>query len=234
MAKYLDLSGLTAYDAKIKAYADAAAAGAASGKITMQAVNTLPAVADAAQNVIYLVPNSGSGGNIKDEYILVNGAFELIGTTAIDISGKADKVSNATSGNFAGLDSNGNLTDSGKKASDFATAAQGAKADTALQPSDMVPITYSGAGNEIDALFVTTATFEIYDEQSDSEEIITYEPGMTWAQWIASEYNELGFVNDNGKVYTIDHNRVTSTNEGHVSESSVIDPVNDSYMMKDI
>ena len=50
-----------------------------------------------------------------------------------DISGKADKVSGATNGNFAGLDSNGNLTDSGSKASDFATAAQGAKADTALQ-----------------------------------------------------------------------------------------------------
>lgn len=46
---------------------------------------------------------------------------------------KADKVANATSGNFAGLDSNGNLTDSGKKASDFATAAQGSKSDSAIQ-----------------------------------------------------------------------------------------------------
>ena len=35
---------------------------------------------------------------------------------------KADKVTSATSGNFAGLDGNGNLTDSGKKAADFATA----------------------------------------------------------------------------------------------------------------
>lgn len=50
-----------------------------------------------------------------------------------DISGKADKVASATNGNFAGLDSNGNLTDSGAKASDFATAAQGGKADTAIQ-----------------------------------------------------------------------------------------------------
>lgn len=32
---------------------------------------------------------------------------------------KADKVTGATNGNFAGLDANGNLTDSGKKASDF-------------------------------------------------------------------------------------------------------------------
>lgn len=40
--------------------------------------------------------------------------------TALD--DKADKVSNATNGNLAGLDSNGNLTDSGKKESDFQTA----------------------------------------------------------------------------------------------------------------
>ena len=36
-----------------------------------------------------------------------------------DISGKADKVAGATEGNFAALDANGNLTDSGKKAADF-------------------------------------------------------------------------------------------------------------------
>lgn len=35
---------------------------------------------------------------------------------------KADKVIGATAGNFAGLDEGGNLTDSGKKAADFATA----------------------------------------------------------------------------------------------------------------
>lgn len=50
-----------------------------------------------------------------------------------DITGKADKVTSATNGNFAGLDANGNLTDSGSKASDFATATQGGKADTAIQ-----------------------------------------------------------------------------------------------------
>lgn len=56
---------------------------------------------------------------------------------------KADKVANATAGNFAGLDSEGNLTDSGKKAADFATAAQGALADSALQKADIT----SGSAN---------------------------------------------------------------------------------------
>jgi len=39
------------------------------------------------------------------------------------LADKADKVASATNGNFAGLDANGNLTDSGKKAGDFATPA---------------------------------------------------------------------------------------------------------------
>ena len=36
---------------------------------------------------------------------------------------KAGKPPSATAGNFAGLDADGNITDSGKKASDFAAAA---------------------------------------------------------------------------------------------------------------
>ena len=40
-------------------------------------------------------------------------------TGTFDFSGFAEKVSGATSGNFAALDANGNLTDSGKSASDF-------------------------------------------------------------------------------------------------------------------
>ena len=51
---------------------------------------------------------------------------------AIDYSGKADKVSGATNGNFAGLDSNGNLTDSGYKASDFQVAGDYKTIQTAV------------------------------------------------------------------------------------------------------
>lgn len=43
-------------------------------------------------------------------------------TSHQDITGKADKVSSATNGNFAALDSNGNLTDSGHKHSDYLTS----------------------------------------------------------------------------------------------------------------
>ena len=60
------------------------------------------------------------------------------------INSKADKVASATSGDFASLDENGNLTDSGKKASDFATAAQGTKADSAIQG-----VKLAGAGSAL-------------------------------------------------------------------------------------
>ena len=50
---------------------------------------------------------------------------------------KAEKVSSPTSGNFAGLDSSGNLTDSGKKAADFADVdhTHAGKADKVSSPT---------------------------------------------------------------------------------------------------
>lgn len=116
-----------------------------------EVVATLPTT-DIKTNVIYLVPKSPSQtSNVKDEYINLDGTtagWEKIGDTEIDLSdyvttqalntalanytttadlttllaGKTDKVSGATNGNFAGLNASGNLTDSGKKASDFASA----------------------------------------------------------------------------------------------------------------
>ena len=55
----------------------------------------------------------------------------------VDPSIKADKVSGATSGNFAGLDENGNLTDSGHKHSDYLTSHQDitGKADKVSSPT---------------------------------------------------------------------------------------------------
>ena len=63
------------------------------------------------------VQKSSTAGLIKND-----GTIDTT-TYVSDISGKADKVASATNGDFAGLDSNGNLTDSGKKASDFASSA---------------------------------------------------------------------------------------------------------------
>lgn len=52
--------------------------------IDFEIVQTLPSTG--TKGVIYLVPNSGSGQNIYDEYIYVNNAFEKIGTTEVDLT----------------------------------------------------------------------------------------------------------------------------------------------------
>jgi hypothetical protein len=58
--------------------------------------------------------------NVQDALALARTALQ----EHQNISGKADKVTGATAGNFAGLDANGNLTDSGKKAADFKTVQE--------------------------------------------------------------------------------------------------------------
>lgn len=68
-------------------------------------------------------------GDYDSKKILLTSALHIGGETQNDVQealealkgNKADKVDTAIAGNFAGLDANGNLKDSGKKASDFAT-----------------------------------------------------------------------------------------------------------------
>ena len=93
-----------------------------------------------------------------------------------NIGTKTDKVIGATNGNFAGLDTNGNLIDSGKNASDFATAVQGAKADTAYQvpqegipESDLEHSVQQAIDNVPSILQYIEAIAQIVPEQASSE-----------------------------------------------------------------
>ncbi len=52
---------------------------------TYKVVTELPKTGE--ENIIYLVPKAGEGNDVHDEYIWVNSAYELIGTTAVDLSG---------------------------------------------------------------------------------------------------------------------------------------------------
>lgn len=58
-------------------------------KFAVSVVDTLP-TSSISGTTLYLVPNSGSGTNSHDEYIYSGGKWELLGTTQVDISGKAD------------------------------------------------------------------------------------------------------------------------------------------------
>ena len=95
--KYLDENGLLYLWGKIKAaFLSAVSYDTTNKKITVTKNGTTTDVVTAAKIV-------EDGGAVTD------------------VSGKADKVTGGTENNFAALDSNGNLKDSGKKASDFQT-----------------------------------------------------------------------------------------------------------------
>ena len=67
--------------------------------ISFEVVQTLPQTGDSG--TIYLVSHGGSGTNVYDEYIYVNNAWEMIGTTAADFTNVAyyDSVNNQLSAN---------------------------------------------------------------------------------------------------------------------------------------
>lgn len=68
------------------------------GKVEIISVSVLPETGKSG--AIYLVPSAKPGDkNLKDEYLWIDGAWELIGSTAVDLSGyaKSDDVERALS-----------------------------------------------------------------------------------------------------------------------------------------
>lgn len=116
-------------------------------------------------------------------YYKENDIWVCDGISSHNLDTFANKVNLATNGDFAGLDSNGNLTDSGSKASDFATAAQGALADTAYQkPPTGIPASDLAPG--------TIPT-----------------PDVFWALYNVSPLNDLNMFYNQGKlVVMVDDN----------------------------
>lgn len=118
----------TAYEgSKGKANADAIAAHTGNSDIHVTTQNK------SDWNAKYDKPSGGIPSTDMTEAVQTSLGKADTALQSSDIADKADKVSGATADNFAGLDGNGNLKDSGKKAADFATAAQGTKADSAIQ-----------------------------------------------------------------------------------------------------
>lgn len=148
--KVLTYAGLQTYDGKLKTYIQGLIADAKAGKVVMVSVSQLPEKGE--ENKIYLVPAATTGtSNVKDEYIWLStgegtGSWEKVGTTQADFAGYATESyadQKASAAEQAAKDYADGL------AGNYATAAQGAKADSALQPADILAITDA----EIEALF---------------------------------------------------------------------------------
>ena len=105
----------TVVDTKI-----ATAIGSA-GHLKREIVEALPAVEDADPDTIYMVKSGLSlNGDKYQEYMLINGAFEMIGDTSVDLNPYAKKVENAVEGNLVKLIADGSYADAGFLAQDVA------------------------------------------------------------------------------------------------------------------
>jgi uncharacterized protein (TIGR02145 family) len=109
-----------------------------------------------------------------------------------DISGKADKVANATSGNFAGLDANGELEDSGIAASDVATSVQNSHSHSNKAVLDATTASYTTeeqtklngieSGAEVNLIESVSVAGTVLDIESKSVNVP--EAGGTAGAWV--------------------------------------------------
>ena len=176
-ATTLDGYGIT--DAYTKSQTDSAISTAVANAdhLKREIVEDLPDVGEADENTIYMVGSgTGSQDSVYEEYMLINGGFEKIGSSEVDLTNYALKtyVDQAESDAVATAGTNadskiatkvGDIGSSTVKdyvdqaetdavnsaksyadglASNYATAAQGAKADTALQKADITSGTANG------------------------------------------------------------------------------------------
>ena len=90
-----------------------------AGHLKREIVEALPAVEDADPDVIYMIKSGLSlSGDKYQEYMLINGAFEMIGDTSVDLNPYAKKVEDAVEGNLVKLAADGSYADAGFLAQD--------------------------------------------------------------------------------------------------------------------
>jgi hypothetical protein len=91
-----------------------AAAVASAGTLKREIVETLPPIAEADVNTIYMVKASTLfPNNHYEEYMVINGAYERIGGTEINLEDYIPVIRDFTVGDIPEIDGNGTLISSG-------------------------------------------------------------------------------------------------------------------------
>ena len=180
--------GITDAFTKAQTKSEITTAVANAGHLKREIVSSLPRVEDADEHTIYMVPKSASkgGSNSYDEYMLVISddvrTLEKIGDSAVDLTNYATKTEVATAKQEAISTASGDATTKANKAladaktysdslaKNYATAAQGAKADTALQKASITSGQSNGSiavgGTDVpvkglgSAAYVATSAFD--------------------------------------------------------------------------
>ena len=160
--KSTTLAGYGIGDAYTKTQTDSAikSAIATSGHLKRTIVTQLPEASAADEHTIYMIKKSSPDGtNAYDEYMVVNESgtkkLEKVGDSKVDLTNYATKTEVQTAKSQAISTASGDATTKSNNAlasaksyadglaENYATAAQGAKADTALQKASIT----SGATN---------------------------------------------------------------------------------------
>lgn len=88
------LAGYGITDAYTKTETDTAIATAVANAdhLKREVVAQLPAVATADAHTIYMILNGSAGDSVYDEWMVINGAWEKMGTSAVDLTGYATET----------------------------------------------------------------------------------------------------------------------------------------------
>lgn len=162
--KSTTLAGYGIGDAYTKGQTDSAikSAIANSGHLKRTIVTQLPEASAADEHTIYMIKKSSPDGtNAYDEYMVVNESgtkkLEKVGDSKVDLTNYATKTEVQTAKSQAISTASGDATTKANKAledaktyanglaKNYATAAQGAKADTALQKASITSGSTNGS-----------------------------------------------------------------------------------------
>ena len=148
------------------------------------------------------------GTGYSGKFMKVGSDGNLVPDAVPDPTGKADKVNGAVNGNLAGLDANGNLTDSGIKASDKVDVYQGTgNAGKALgigNDGNVVPVPFSG--DDFTGATASTAGVHGYvpaPAAGDQDKVLT--GGGTWE------------ISPGAKILTVDLETITNVSGSYTA-----------------
>lgn len=161
----------------------------------------------------YLVVTFNTDAGLEPISIAITDIFNptnYYDKTGVDtlLSGKADKVANPTTGNFASLDENGNLVDSGHKHSDYLTsetdptvpawAKESSKPSYTASEVGAIPTTAKGYANGVAELDENgkVPSSQMYSYVDDTIEGYLYNGG-----WYSDSSHTQSVTGETGKIY---------------------------------
>lgn len=159
---------------------------------------------------------SETDGKIEATASSIQIAESQVTNLTTDLSGKANKVSGAVTGNFASLDANGNLADSGSKASDFKTKQTAVTDPTA--DGNALAFIDSIAQNENGEIVVTKKNVnkvKIIPNPDTDNTILTGESDGTY-DWQPMEKSAWGTIVTDGENNLVDENGNAIMDENEV------------------